>query len=137
MSKCKHEWRIYHNGTECIKCKCNILQAYHELEAENKRLFEQLEQTFCNDVTGTLPPTENQEIPANGLRLMTIAVEDWDQLRRERDDLKPWAELGKATVEKVDGCVYYHDPDFPERCDCCNFISFCQKRKELEGAYSE
>jgi len=40
---------------KCLMCDgldyCTIKQQNEELKAENKRLFEKLEQTFCNDVT--------------------------------------------------------------------------------------
>jgi hypothetical protein len=65
------------------------------------------------------------------LRTMTIAVEDWEQLRCERDELKPWAELGRLAMTIKGVC----DPsEFNDMCDpnYCKEIKFCQKRKELK-----
>ncbi len=68
------------------------------------------------------------------LRLMTIAVEDWEQLRRERDKLKPWAELGKLAVEAACRLELYNPNDYNLPCKSnCMLRTVCQKRKELKG----
>lgn len=73
-------------------------------------------------------------------RVMCVAADDWEKLRSERDELKPWAELGKLAA-KAHICDYkFNSPECKETngpwwddFNKCHNFDFCQKRKELKG----